>query len=370
MEKGQCFNCDEPWRRGHKCKQQMSLLLLEGVVPEGFEDLINVDEILETINVSDEKGDEAEHGNLYALIGSTSSRCLRLQGEIKNKSLQILIDGGSSHNFIQSRVAKFLGLTITTSTQFSIIVGNGQNLKCIGQCLQVPFFIQGHWFEADFYVIDLHGADVVLGVAWQETLGEIKMNFQESYLKFQHKGEEVCLQGNQGTTSIEPINASNLAKLLHKNEISNFFLLQLVVNSNPTIQPTLHSLQSDITKSVLPTMHSDSEINQLLDSYSDIFVEPKSLPPQRAFDHHILLEPNAKPVNVRPYSLMSRLKIAFFFALSAPTLAIFDDIKREQAEAPELGILKDSTLPPGWATSKGLYLYKASGTSEECLGRN
>ncbi|KAK1372665.1 hypothetical protein POM88_028858 [Heracleum sosnowskyi] len=115
MEKGQCFNCDEPWHREHKCKQQMSLLLLEGVVPEGFEDLTNVDEILETVNVSDEKVDEAEHGNLYALIGSTSSRCLRLQGEIKNKSLQILIDGGSSHNFIQSRTAKFLGLTITPS---------------------------------------------------------------------------------------------------------------------------------------------------------------------------------------------------------------------------------------------------------------
>ncbi|KAK1372666.1 hypothetical protein POM88_028859 [Heracleum sosnowskyi] len=60
---------------------------------------------------------------------------------------------------------------------------------------------------------------------------------------------------------------------------------------------------------------------------------------------------------------MSRLKIAIFLALSAPTLAIFDDIKREQAEAPELRILKDSTLPPGWATLKGLYLYEDSPVS-------
>lgn len=45
-------------------------------------------------------------------------------------------------------------------------------------------------------------------------------------------------------------------------------------------------------------------------------------------------------------------------ALYAPILAIFDDIKRRQAEVPELQILKDSILPPGWTTSDGVFLYK------------
>jgi hypothetical protein len=38
----------------------------------------------------------------------------------------------------------------------------------------------------------------------------------------------------------------------------------------------------------------------LMKEFSDIFVEPKGLPPQRQFDHTIPLLPRAQPVNVRP----------------------------------------------------------------------
>lgn len=80
----------------------MSLLLLDGVIPEGYDE-----------EVADEIGNETQQGSLYALIGNPDSKCLRMHGEINNKFVQILVDGGSSHNFIQTRVAKFLGLTIT-----------------------------------------------------------------------------------------------------------------------------------------------------------------------------------------------------------------------------------------------------------------
>ncbi|KAL8115234.1 hypothetical protein AgCh_021897 [Apium graveolens] len=99
-----------------------------------------------------------------------------------------------------------------------VIVGNGQNLKCVGQCADVKFTIQGHQFKSDFYVIDLHEADLVLGVEWQESLGETRINFQKSYFKFILNGNEVCLQGNHSRSLIEPLSASNLAKLSQKNE--------------------------------------------------------------------------------------------------------------------------------------------------------
>lgn len=41
-------------------------------------------------------------------------------------------------------------------------------------------------------------------------------------------------------------------------------------------------------------------IQDLMKEFSDIFVEPKGLPPQRQFDHTIPLLPRAQPVNVRP----------------------------------------------------------------------
>lgn len=119
IDKGLCYNCDETWHKGHKCKSQMSLLLLEGVIPEGCESIDQCDfGEATTESIEEITGGESNSRSLYALIGNPNTRCLRLQGCIQGKVLQILIDGGSSHNFIQIRVANYLGLDITPSPQF------------------------------------------------------------------------------------------------------------------------------------------------------------------------------------------------------------------------------------------------------------
>lgn len=53
--------------------------------------------------------------------------------------------------------------------------------------------MQGNMFTTDFYVIDLYRTDVVLGVAWQESLGDLKLNYQKSYMNFNHNSVQVCL---------------------------------------------------------------------------------------------------------------------------------------------------------------------------------
>lgn len=44
-----------------------------------------------------------------------------------------------------------------------------------------------------------------------------------------------------------------------------------------------------------------SEIQEVIDGYSEIFSKPRGLPPHRERDHYIHLESEARPVNVRPY---------------------------------------------------------------------
>ena len=39
---------------------------------------------------------------------------------------------------------------------------------------------------------------------------------------------------------------------------------------------------------------------RLLHQYTDIFSEPKVLPPNRVYDHAIPLQPDAVPINSRP----------------------------------------------------------------------
>lgn len=50
---------------------------------------------------------DTPHINLHMLVGNAATETLRIHGKIKNKELTILIDGGSTHNFIQDRVVKY-----------------------------------------------------------------------------------------------------------------------------------------------------------------------------------------------------------------------------------------------------------------------
>lgn len=44
-----------------------------------------------------------------------------------------------------------------------------------------------------------------------------------------------------------------------------------------------------------------SDLSSLLAEYASVSKPPTRLPPVRANDHHINLQPNTKPISVRPY---------------------------------------------------------------------
>lgn len=46
---------------------------------------------------------------------------------------------------------------------------------------------------------------------------------------------------------------------------------------------------------------TDKAIQEVLNQYVDVFVEPKSLPHIRALGHAIPLKPGSLPVSLRPY---------------------------------------------------------------------
>ncbi|KAJ0046419.1 hypothetical protein Pint_05639 [Pistacia integerrima] len=87
--------------------------------------------------------------------------------------MKVLVDGGSTPNFIQERLATYLGLTISTSPNFHVMIGNGDTMCCVGVCSRVPLLLDGHWFVVDLYVLPIRGAGVVLGMQWLATLGPI-----------------------------------------------------------------------------------------------------------------------------------------------------------------------------------------------------
>jgi len=88
---------------------------------------------------------------------------IRFTGFIQGHKIQILIDGGSSDNFIQPRVAKFLHLPIYQTPRLKVLVGNEEQLECEGEVQNIPVQIQGHSLYISAYVLPIAAAELVLG---------------------------------------------------------------------------------------------------------------------------------------------------------------------------------------------------------------
>lgn len=211
-------------------------------------------------------------------MGPTSSQTLCTQGKISELAVSVLIDSGSSHNIIQSRITEFLGLPVVAIKSFSVFVGNGQTIQCSGNCLDVPITLSGHEFHIPFFVLPVHGADIVLGVHWLKTLGSFLSDYNVPSIQFTHKGTPVTIIGD--TSPTVPPSYSQFCR----------FLFTDLVASLHTV--TMHSLETEPAPShPMSTNHMDPELATLLQNFAGIFGGPKGFPLARSLHHHIHLLP-------------------------------------------------------------------------------
>lgn len=119
------------------------------------------------------------------MSGFSAQDTFRIIGTIAKHRVSIPVDSGSTHNFVQDRVAKFLGLpTMPTPTPLKVMVGSGDTLVCSLRCQQVSLCIQGQSFTVNFHVLPLGGAEVVLRVPWLQSLGPVLMDYTDLTLQF------------------------------------------------------------------------------------------------------------------------------------------------------------------------------------------
>ena len=103
---------------------------------------------------------------LHALSSVSMPRTMRVTGLIRVKRLHILIDSGSTHNFVNLKFAKRMGYYTTPALAFQVMVANSERLRCEEIYLAVPMEIQGYKFQTNMYPLDLQGSDVVLSIQW------------------------------------------------------------------------------------------------------------------------------------------------------------------------------------------------------------
>ncbi|KAH0710443.1 hypothetical protein KY284_011870 [Solanum tuberosum] len=172
----------------------------------------------------------------------------------------VLIDTGSTHNFIDQEVAKRLGCQSSTIMAQSISVDDGR---------------KGTTFASDFLLLPLGNVDIVLG---------------SRTIEFRYQGKKHVLRGASSQLK------STRDKSINKVEVdeTQFFMMSLLFGSEDRLQSyNIHADQGNL-------VHPTSSL--LIDQYAIIFEIPTTLPPHRgSFDHRIPLVESANPVNKRPY---------------------------------------------------------------------
>lgn len=216
-------------------------------------------------------------------------RSLRLIGEVGSHCFQVLIDSGSTHNFIKPALAEQLGLPIQPTTHFRVYIGNGDFLVCQLYCPQVNLTMQGYAFTLDLFVLPIEGPDVVLGIQWLQRLGRVSHHYAAMTMDFYWDGTPVSLRGNV-TNSPSLITFNQFQALMHSTTVQNLFELQ-----------QLHSDQDGGPGDLELSVSLPSPISHLLHKFHNLFHPPTGLPPHRFINHRIHLLSNTNPVNVRPY---------------------------------------------------------------------
>ncbi|XP_026419467.1 uncharacterized protein LOC113315400 [Papaver somniferum] len=244
--RGLCYNCNEVYKRGHICKQQ-HLCLMIGTQSEDntleFEAATHPEE-------EDSPMESDMEISLHALTGNNSGKTIRIPGLIDKKSISVFIDTRSTYSFIHTDIARKLNCSIEPTASMLVTVANGDRTVSNGICSNLNWSMHNHKFSGSLRLLPLGGCNLVLGDDWLKQLGDHD-EWQCSY------------------------------KILQKH--THGLIGQLFsISTSPTPTPP------------------PPPISELINQYSDIFSEPKSLPPQRNLDHSIPLKTNsfAAPIHL------------------------------------------------------------------------
>ncbi|GJZ90056.1 ty3-gypsy retrotransposon protein [Tanacetum coccineum] len=269
QEKGLCFNCDDFFSPGHRCKSKQFLYLL-------VEEQLSEEQAYPYAN-------EATEPTAPILAAPSSPR---LDEPVIYPSPTDTLPAISLHAFTGQFVPRTLKVAVLIFT-----VGNGDTVGSVGLTPQQQINLGHTPFVMDLFLLPIYGADIVLGVEWLATLGPIVFDYKNLYMEINHNGTLVHFPGLVHPT-FSQISFSQLQKAETQDAVVSFFHLQVVESPETTSSPLVHPT---------PTPILDAALKQLMVKYATIFSVPKSLPPTRPFDHRIPLLPNTSPINVKPY---------------------------------------------------------------------
>nr|GFB23141.1 retrotransposable element Tf2 [Tanacetum cinerariifolium] len=263
---------------GHKCSGQLHSI--EVICGDDFDNYIDGDDETYQDCVGDMVGvTDSPQITLNALSGLNSYQTMRVRGRVGKQVVHILIDCGSTHNFLDIHTAKKLGYRVAKTTPMQVSVANGQRMMNTSVYHDLKWSLQNEVFTSDVMLLLLGGCEMVLGIQWLATLGDMHCNFKKLIMKFNHKGKQLELRGMNNTH-------------VHWMQGNEGMLKQAELSSMALCVYLVQLCQMESVGSV------SAEVEQVLTQFNEVFEVPKELPPQRSHDHQIPLMPNTPLINV------------------------------------------------------------------------
>ncbi|XP_073121107.1 uncharacterized protein [Henckelia pumila] len=269
-EKGLCFKCGEPFKPMHKCASKsmwVTILMdeeddnLEECGVESDSDTSGQPIQVTSIDCGYEISTRGLHSGtlqlpLYSVGGVTGAQTMKFMATIGGTEVVTMVDNGASHNFVSRKLITDKGLPFDASVKFGVYLGDGCRVDCQGVCKNLLVDIGVCQATIQGYLFDLGGVDLILGVDWLRTLGEVRVDWSKMIMKFVQAGQEFVIQGD------------------------------------PTLSRSLMSLRS---------MTKTGDIVFCGVHFEDLFTPPTGLPPMRNQSHSICIREGCGPVVVRPY---------------------------------------------------------------------
>ena len=194
---GLCYNCDEPYVRGHVCQRLFYLEaadFLDDDIPAEVAAVAAFPEeaaILAPAPAAGQEPTAQPQVSLYTIAGIRTENVMLLPVFVHGHRLVALLDSSSTHNFINADLLRCLHLSTAPHPTMRVLVANGDRVPCKGVARDVALAIGTEEFTISCYGISLGGFDLILGIEFLRTLGPILWDFKD-----------LCIAFTQGTRHI------------------------------------------------------------------------------------------------------------------------------------------------------------------------
>lgn len=154
-----------------------------------------LEECVEDINLELQSMELSECA-FYGTNDMHTIHIMKVNGSVNSQVVRILLDSGSFHNFINSKLLKHWGQHAQSTQSFQVMIVDGGMVTSSGCCRSAFLSLRGYNCKVDLYSFPLGGCDVVLGVHWLSTVSIVLLDFQLFTMQFTKNQKKYKLSHN------------------------------------------------------------------------------------------------------------------------------------------------------------------------------